>query len=91
MQSKNPIFNDISRLITNALGVAQNVSTEFETILKSRLDRWLAERDLVTREEFDAVALSAQKAIKEIKELRKELDIIKNHKDYLNSSESDGK
>jgi len=33
--------------------------------MKSMMDRWLADRDLVTREEFDAVRAMAQKAREE--------------------------
>jgi hypothetical protein len=33
--------------------------------MKSMMDRWLADRDFVTREEFDAVRAMAQKAREE--------------------------
>ena len=62
MQSRNKILDDISRLMNNALGVAQGARDEAETALKSWMDRWLADRDLVTREEFEAVRLMAEKA-----------------------------
>jgi BMFP domain-containing protein YqiC len=62
MQSKNPFFNDFSKLLTGAFGVAQNARTEIETALSSMLERWLSERDLVTREEFDAVSVLARNA-----------------------------
>lgn len=62
MQSRNKIMDDISQLMTNAMGVAQGAKTEAETALKGLLDRWLADRDFVTREEFDAVRMMAQKA-----------------------------
>ncbi|RME13980.1 MAG: accessory factor UbiK family protein [Alphaproteobacteria bacterium] len=65
MSTQNRIFDDFSKLFTNALGVAQGARTEAETALKSWMDRWLADRDLVTREEFDAVRAMAQKAREE--------------------------
>ena len=65
MQTRSKIFDDISQLMTNAAGVAQGVREEAETALKSRLDRWLSDRDLVTREEFEAVRAMAQKAREE--------------------------
>jgi len=55
MQSRNKIFDDISQLMTNAVGVAQGARDEAENAMKSLVDRWLADRDFVTREEFDAV------------------------------------
>ena len=65
MQSRNKIFDDISQLMTNAMGVAQGAKDEAETAMKSLMDRWLADRDFVTREEFDAVHMMAQKAREE--------------------------
>ena len=61
-QSRNKIFDDLSQLMTNAMGVAQGARSEAETAMKSWIDRWIAERDLVTREEFEAVRAMAQKA-----------------------------
>lgn len=65
MQSNNKFFDDMSKLMTNAMGVAQGAKTEAETAMKSWMDRWLADRDFVTREEFDAVRAMAQKAREE--------------------------
>ena len=48
--------------MTNAMGVAQGAKEEAETAAKSMVDRWLADRDFVTREEFDAVRAMAKKA-----------------------------
>jgi len=70
MQSRNRLLDDISQLMTNAMGVAQGAREEAETALKSVIDRWLADRDLVTREEFDAVRAMAQKAREENEALR---------------------
>jgi BMFP domain-containing protein YqiC len=65
MQTPNKIFDDISQLMTNAMGVAQGAKTEAETAMKGWIDRWMADRDFVTREEFDAVRAMAQKAREE--------------------------
>jgi BMFP domain-containing protein YqiC len=65
MQTRNKIMDDISQLMTNAMGVAQGAKEEAETAMKSMMDRWLADRDFVTREEFDAVRAMAQKAREE--------------------------
>jgi BMFP domain-containing protein YqiC len=51
--------------MTNAMGVAQGARSEAETAMKGWIDRWLADRNLVTREEFDAVRAMAQKAREE--------------------------
>jgi BMFP domain-containing protein YqiC len=76
MQSQNKILDDISQLMTNAMGVAQGAKEEAETAMKSMLDRWLADRQFVTREEFDAVRAMAQKAREENEVLKARLDAL---------------
>ena len=65
MQTRNKIFDDLSHLMTNAMGVAQGAKEEAETAMKGWVDRWMADRDFVSREEFDAVRAMAQKAREE--------------------------
>ncbi len=76
MQSRNKVFDDISQLMTNAMGVAQGAREEAETAMKSMIDRWLADRDFVTREEFDAVRAMAQKAREENEALKARIDAM---------------
>ncbi|MEL6103485.1 MAG: accessory factor UbiK family protein [Pseudomonadota bacterium] len=76
MQARGKIFDDISQLMTNAMGVAQGAREEAETAMKSMIDRWLAERDFVTREEFDAVRAMAQKAREENEALKARLEAL---------------
>ncbi len=76
MQTRNRFMDDIGQLMTNAMGVAQGARTEAETAMKSMLDRWMADRDFVTREEFDAVRAMAQKAREENDTLRARLDAV---------------
>ncbi len=65
MTAGNKFFDDMSKLMTNAMGVAQGAKTEAETAMKGFVDRWMADRDFVTREEFDAVRAMAVKAREE--------------------------
>lgn len=65
MQTRSKFFDDMSQLMTNAMGVAQGAKTEAETAMKGLVDRWMADRDFVTRDEFDAVRAMAQKAREE--------------------------
>ena len=76
MQTRNKILDDLSQLMTNAMGVAQGAKTEAETAMKSLLDRWLADRDFVTREEFEAVRAMAHKAREENAALKARLDAL---------------
>ena len=76
MSGGNKMFDDFSKLFTNAMGVAQGARTEAETAMKSWMDRWFADRDFVSREEFDAVRAMAQKAREENEALKTRLDAL---------------
>ncbi len=76
MQTRNKVLDDISKLMTNAMGVAQGAKDEAETAMSSMIDRWLADRDFVTREEFDAIRAMAQKAREENEALKARLDAL---------------
>ena len=80
MQSRSKFLDDVSQLMTNAAGVAQGARQEAESAMRGLMDRFLAEQNLVTREEFDAVREMAVKAREEndrlsarIEELEKRL------------------
>lgn len=76
MSTNNRFFDDMSKLMTNAMGVAQGARSEAENAMKSWVDRWLADRDFVTREEFEAVRDMAIKARTENAELKARLDAL---------------
>lgn len=76
MTAENKIFDDVSRLATSALGVAQNVREEVETLVRQRLERAISELDVVSREEFDTVWAMAEEARKENEELRARLEAL---------------
>lgn len=80
MQNRNKILDDISQLVTNAMGVAQGAKDEAETAFKSLVDRWMADQNFVTREEFDSVRAMAQKAREENDALRARLDVLEKNK-----------
>lgn len=73
MQTNSRIFDDLSRLMSGAAGVAQGARGEVETFVKGHVERWLSDMDLVTREEFDAVRAMAQKAREENEALKARL------------------
>ena len=76
MQTRNKVFDDLSQLMTNAMGVAQGAKDEAETAMKGLIDRWLADRDFVTREEIDAVRAMAQKAREENEALKARIEAL---------------
>ena len=77
MKPQDKFFEDMSKLFTNAAGVAQGAAQEAETAMKGWIDRWLADRNFVTREEFDAVRAMAEKARAENAELRAMVEALK--------------
>ncbi len=81
MQTRNKIMDDLSQLMTNAMGVAQGAKDEAETAMSSMMDRWLANRNLVTREEFDAVRAMAQKAREENEALKARIAALEGNAD----------
>lgn len=62
MQTRNPLLDDLARLMSGALGAAGGMREEMEARLRDRLQRVLAGMDLPTREEFDAVRELASRA-----------------------------
>ena len=76
MQTRSKFFDDMSQLMTNAMGVAQGAKTAAETAMKGFIDRWMADRDFVTREEFDAARAMAVKAREENAALEARLAVL---------------
>ena len=62
MQTRNPLLDDLAKLMSGALGAAGGMREEMEARLRERLQRVLAGMDLPTREEFEAVKELASRA-----------------------------
>ena len=77
MQSRNQIIDDLAKLMTNAFGLAQNATGEIENAVKSLLDRYLADKGLVTREEYEVLKEMHYELQNEVHSLRKELNTLK--------------
>lgn len=65
MQTDNRLLDDLSRIAAGALGTLQGVKGEVEQAFRQRLERALADMELVSREEFDTVRAMAQAAREE--------------------------
>ncbi|MEO1042747.1 MAG: accessory factor UbiK family protein [Pseudomonadota bacterium] len=77
MQTKSPLFDGVAKLIAEAAGTADGVRREAETVLHSQLQRFLAEQDLVTREEFEVVESLAVSLRREVESLKAEIAALK--------------
>ena len=61
-QTRSRIFDDFSKLMTDAAGLAEGARREVETLARSQIERLMSGMDLVSREEFEAVRDMALKA-----------------------------
>ena len=55
MQTRNPILDELSKMTTGAMGLAQSAGEEAKAAFRAQTDRMVAELDLVRRDEFDAL------------------------------------
>ena len=62
MQADNRFLDDLARVANGAVGALSGVREEVEAMVRQRAERLLADMDLVTREEFEAVKAVAAKA-----------------------------
>jgi BMFP domain-containing protein YqiC len=62
MQTDNRLLDDLARMANGALNTLSGVREEIENRVRERVERLLADMDLVPREEFEAVKAVAQAA-----------------------------
>jgi BMFP domain-containing protein YqiC len=61
-QTNSRFFDDLSRLMTDAAGVADGARREAQTFARTQIERMMAGMDIVRREEFEAVKEMAARA-----------------------------
>ena len=64
-QTSGRFFDELGKLLTDAVGAADGVRQEVEGVMRGQAERVLNELDVVQREEFEAVKAMAQKAREE--------------------------
>jgi len=73
---QNSIFDDCTRLMSDASEIAVGVRREAETAFKSQVERLLSSMDVVTREEFEAVKQMAILAREENERLLDRVNLL---------------
>lgn len=81
MQTRNPILDEFAKLTTGAMGLAQAAGDEAKAAWRAQTDRFVAEMDLVRRDEFDVLK-------DEIAALRAELAELKAQKSNVKKTSS---
>lgn len=72
MQSRNKPLEDLSNLVANAVGAAKGVGDELKAMSRSQAEKFIADMDLVTRDEFDVLKARLDAALAEIETLKAE-------------------
>ena len=62
MQSENPLFADLAKMLNSAAGTMAGMGREARDAARERFKETLGGMDFVSREEFDAVKDMAAKA-----------------------------
>ncbi len=77
------ILDEFAKLMTDAAGVAQGVKREAETAIRAQAERFLADMDIVNREEFAATMELAANARSENEALRERVETLEKRMDAL--------
>jgi len=71
MQTSNRFFDDLAKVANSAVSTLAGVKGEIEAMVSQRLERFLADMDVVPRDEFEAIKAVAVKARAEQEKLEK--------------------
>jgi len=73
MQTTNRFLDDLAKVANGAVSTMSGIKGEIEAMIRQRMDSIVADMDLVSRDEFDAVKAMAAKARTEQEKLEKRL------------------
>jgi BMFP domain-containing protein YqiC len=73
-QTTGRLFDEIAKLMTDAAGAVQGARGEVDAAIRSKLEQFMRELDIVQREEFDALKAMVLKLREDNQELRQRLD-----------------
>ncbi len=70
MQTQNPFLDEMAKLTTAAMGLAQAAGEEAKAALRAQADRIAAELDLIRRDDFEALKAEVAALRTEVEALR---------------------
>ncbi len=76
MQSSNRLLDDLAKVASGAASAVAGVREEVEGLVRQRVERLIADLDLVSRDEFDVAKAMAAKARAEQEKLEQRLQAL---------------
>jgi BMFP domain-containing protein YqiC len=73
MQTGSRLFDDLAKVADGAVSTLSGLKAEVEAMVHQRIERLLAEMDVVPRDEFEAVKAMAAKARTQQEKLEKRI------------------
>jgi len=77
MQSKSRPLDELSNLLTNAVGAVKGVGDEAKAVARSQAEKIIADLDLVGRDEFEVLKTRLDALMAENAALRDEIKALK--------------
>lgn len=71
MTKGNPLLDDMARVMTGMIDVAQSAGEEMKTGVRAQGEKFVAEMDLARRDEVEALKTLAQTALSRVEALEK--------------------
>ncbi len=76
MQSQSKLFDDLAKVANGAVSTLMGMKEEIDGMVQARFERFIANADLVSRDEFDAVKAMAANAREENEALSARIDAL---------------
>ena len=73
MQTRNRIFDDLAKVANSAVGTVAGMKDELEQIIRHRVEDFIGDKGLVTREEFEVVQSMIEKSRGEQEKLKERI------------------
>lgn len=76
MQTKSKPLDDITNLVTNAMGAVKGVGDEVKAMGRAQAERVVSDMDLVTRDEFEILKVMVLASRDENEALKKKITAL---------------
>jgi BMFP domain-containing protein YqiC len=88
MQTDNRLLDDLARMANGALNTLSGLRDEIESRVRERVERVLANMDMVPRDEFEAIKAMAQTARAEQEDLTAKVADLERRVNELSAAQS---